>query len=222
MPLGAELPRRDGSAALRGSCGDILQPAITGCNSFLAAAAAIARAYPRGVVSVFLVALPIRRPHHWVGHTARLGEGYVVLRAITPGLRADRGSWRRPTPRPSTSARRDCHAMSMSSLKIRAAKWRAGARRADLPPSEQAAPRGDAGLFRRLPGARAGGVGLRHRHRRPFPASRLRRRVRRLSSPDLHPRPSRRGPAVHAASDQRPDAARRPGVAASNECRRST
>src|SRR5262245_41563745 len=35
MPLGAELPRRDGSAALRGSCGDILQPAITGCNSFL-------------------------------------------------------------------------------------------------------------------------------------------------------------------------------------------
>jgi muconate cycloisomerase len=29
---------------------------------------------------VFLVALPIRRPHHWVGHTARLGEGYVVLR----------------------------------------------------------------------------------------------------------------------------------------------
>src|SRR5262245_53310461 len=35
MPLGAELPRRDESAALRGSCGDILQPAITGCNSFL-------------------------------------------------------------------------------------------------------------------------------------------------------------------------------------------
>jgi muconate cycloisomerase len=29
---------------------------------------------------VFLVALPIRRPHHWVGHSARLGEGYVVLR----------------------------------------------------------------------------------------------------------------------------------------------
>src|SRR5215475_5230961 len=29
---------------------------------------------------VFLIALPIRRPHHWVGHTARLGEGYVVLR----------------------------------------------------------------------------------------------------------------------------------------------
>jgi len=29
---------------------------------------------------VFLVALPIRRPHHWVGHTARLGEGYAVLR----------------------------------------------------------------------------------------------------------------------------------------------
>jgi L-alanine-DL-glutamate epimerase-like enolase superfamily enzyme len=29
---------------------------------------------------IFLVALPIRRPHHWVGHTARLGEGYVVLR----------------------------------------------------------------------------------------------------------------------------------------------
>ena len=29
---------------------------------------------------VFLVALPIRRPHHWVGHTARIGEGYVVLR----------------------------------------------------------------------------------------------------------------------------------------------
>ena len=27
---------------------------------------------------VFLVALPIRRPHHWVGHTARLGEGYAV------------------------------------------------------------------------------------------------------------------------------------------------
>jgi len=24
--------------------------------------------------------LPIRRPHHWVGHTARLGEGYAVLR----------------------------------------------------------------------------------------------------------------------------------------------
>jgi muconate cycloisomerase len=29
---------------------------------------------------VFLIALPIRRPHHWVGHTARLGEGYAVLR----------------------------------------------------------------------------------------------------------------------------------------------
>src|SRR5439155_15141558 len=29
---------------------------------------------------VFLVALPIRRAHHWVGHTARLGEGYAVLR----------------------------------------------------------------------------------------------------------------------------------------------
>jgi L-alanine-DL-glutamate epimerase-like enolase superfamily enzyme len=29
---------------------------------------------------VFIVALPIRRPHHWVGHTARLGEGYAVLR----------------------------------------------------------------------------------------------------------------------------------------------
>jgi len=29
---------------------------------------------------VFLVALPIRRPHYWVGHTARLGEGYVVLK----------------------------------------------------------------------------------------------------------------------------------------------
>jgi muconate cycloisomerase len=29
---------------------------------------------------VFLVALPIRRPHHWVGHTARIGEGYAVLR----------------------------------------------------------------------------------------------------------------------------------------------
>ena len=31
---------------------------------------------------VFLVALPIRRPHHWVGHTARIGEGYVVLRLV--------------------------------------------------------------------------------------------------------------------------------------------
>ena len=29
---------------------------------------------------VFLVALPIRRPHHWVGHSAHIGEGYVVLR----------------------------------------------------------------------------------------------------------------------------------------------
>jgi muconate cycloisomerase len=29
---------------------------------------------------VFLVALPIRRPHHWVGYSARLGEGYVVLK----------------------------------------------------------------------------------------------------------------------------------------------
>jgi muconate cycloisomerase len=29
---------------------------------------------------VFLVALPIRRPHYWVGHTARIGEGYAVLR----------------------------------------------------------------------------------------------------------------------------------------------
>jgi muconate cycloisomerase len=29
---------------------------------------------------VFLVALPIRRPHHWVGHSARIGEGYAVLR----------------------------------------------------------------------------------------------------------------------------------------------
>src|SRR5262249_60878838 len=29
---------------------------------------------------VFLVALPIRRPHHWVGHAARIGEGYGVLR----------------------------------------------------------------------------------------------------------------------------------------------
>src|SRR5258708_10584051 len=29
---------------------------------------------------VFLVALPIHRPHHWVGHTARLGEGYAVIR----------------------------------------------------------------------------------------------------------------------------------------------
>src|SRR3981081_1062853 len=39
---------------------------------------------------VFLVALPIRRPHHWVGHTARSGEGYAVLRS---GLARDiRGS----------------------------------------------------------------------------------------------------------------------------------
>jgi muconate cycloisomerase len=29
---------------------------------------------------VFLVALPVRRPHHWVGHTTRIGEGYAVLR----------------------------------------------------------------------------------------------------------------------------------------------
>jgi L-alanine-DL-glutamate epimerase-like enolase superfamily enzyme len=29
---------------------------------------------------VFLVALPIRRPHHWAGHTTRIGEGYAVLR----------------------------------------------------------------------------------------------------------------------------------------------
>jgi muconate cycloisomerase len=29
---------------------------------------------------VFLVALPIRRPHHWVGHSARIGEGYAVLK----------------------------------------------------------------------------------------------------------------------------------------------
>jgi muconate cycloisomerase len=29
---------------------------------------------------VFLVALPVRRPHHWVGHAARIGEGYAVLR----------------------------------------------------------------------------------------------------------------------------------------------
>src|SRR6478672_1977973 len=29
---------------------------------------------------VLLVALPIRRPHHWAGHTTRLGEGYTVLR----------------------------------------------------------------------------------------------------------------------------------------------
>jgi len=36
---------------------------------------------------VFLVALPIRRPHHWVGHSARLGEGYVVLRlALESGI----------------------------------------------------------------------------------------------------------------------------------------
>ena len=28
---------------------------------------------------VFLVALPIRRPHHWAGHTTRIGEGYTVL-----------------------------------------------------------------------------------------------------------------------------------------------
>jgi muconate cycloisomerase len=36
---------------------------------------------------VFLVALPIRRPHHWVGHTARIGEGYVVLRlALENGI----------------------------------------------------------------------------------------------------------------------------------------
>jgi hypothetical protein len=32
---------------------------------------------------VFLVALPIRRPHHWVGHTARLGEGYVVAASLS-------------------------------------------------------------------------------------------------------------------------------------------
>ena len=29
---------------------------------------------------VFLVALPIRRPHHWAGHTTRIGKGYTVLR----------------------------------------------------------------------------------------------------------------------------------------------
>src|SRR5262245_37836834 len=29
---------------------------------------------------VLRIALPIRRPHRWVGHTARLGECYVVLR----------------------------------------------------------------------------------------------------------------------------------------------
>jgi L-alanine-DL-glutamate epimerase-like enolase superfamily enzyme len=36
---------------------------------------------------VFLVALPIRRPHYWVGHTARIGEGYVILRlALESGI----------------------------------------------------------------------------------------------------------------------------------------
>lgn len=29
---------------------------------------------------VFLIALPVRRSHHWVGHTARIGDGYAVLR----------------------------------------------------------------------------------------------------------------------------------------------
>jgi L-alanine-DL-glutamate epimerase-like enolase superfamily enzyme len=29
---------------------------------------------------VYLIALPIRRPHHWAGHTTRIGEGYTVLR----------------------------------------------------------------------------------------------------------------------------------------------
>src|ERR1700722_11117741 len=29
---------------------------------------------------VFLVAWPTRRPHHWAGHTTRIGEGYAVLR----------------------------------------------------------------------------------------------------------------------------------------------
>src|SRR4029078_3660124 len=29
---------------------------------------------------LFWGARPTRRPHHWVGHTGRIGEGYVVLR----------------------------------------------------------------------------------------------------------------------------------------------
>jgi hypothetical protein len=43
---------------------------------------------------VFLVALPIRRPHHWVGHTARIGEGYVVLR-LEPKAASSAGVRRR-------------------------------------------------------------------------------------------------------------------------------
>ena len=80
-------------------------------------------------------------------------------------------------------------------------------RRADLPAPEQTASRGDAGLLRRLRGTGAGGLGLRHRHRRALSADGLCRRVRRLPQADGHSRPPGRGPAVHAAPDPGPDAA---------------
>jgi hypothetical protein len=74
---------------------------------------------------------------------------------------------------------------------------------------EQAPPRRHESLFRRIRGTRAGRLGLRHRHRRPFSPSRLCRRFRCLPHAHNHPWPSRRGPAVHAPSHERPDAARR-------------
>ena len=78
----------------------------------------------------------------------------------------------------------------------------AGAASADLPAPDQAASCGAEGLFRRLRGACACRLGLRHRYRRAFSAPRVCRRVRRFSRSDVHPRTPRRGLAVHAAPDQ--------------------
>ena len=85
---------------------------------------------------------------------------------------------------------------------------RAGAAGPGLPAPKQATPRGDASLFRRIRGIGARRLGLRHRHRRAFSPPRLCRGVRCVPSSDFHPRPPRRGPAVHAPPDQRPDPAR--------------
>ena len=58
---------------------------------------------------------------------------------------------------------------------------RAGAAGPGLPAPEQAAPRGDASLFRRIRGIGARRLGLRHRHRRAFSPPRLCRGVRCVS-----------------------------------------
>ncbi len=80
---------------------------------------------------VFLVALPIRRPHFWAGHTTRIGEGYIVLRLeLESGIAGwgetqvigtwggDHGSKYGEAPRPTAVVLRDILLPAITGLDV--------------------------------------------------------------------------------------------------------